>query len=234
MKLQPIDYTTTFYKSWETITGKTRFEILMDQITNYISNYGEDSYTTFPETGEDSYTTLSEDDGEIDIKWEDLKVIETIELEECIERCIDMLQTNIAMNQETLKMVLNVIGSENISGLDMNLIQNKEVKMFIHYHLETIPEDSVEFVRYLVYLASGSTLLIKNKRTINALKNCENIDFAYLINEFGIEKLSEVFYRFKPLFLAMKDDVNKRYINKLSKLAKKITSQWKRDIFKNC
>jgi hypothetical protein len=85
-----------------------------------------------------------------------------------------------------------------------------------------LPNDPVEMVRFLVFLATDKTLLIKNVSTFNKIKN-SNLDISKYVNKFGIEKLSSVFLRYKILFLAFKksNEKNISIVNKLRKLANK-------------
>ena len=65
--------------------------------------------------------------------------------------------------------------------------------------------------------------MIKSKELINALKRVATLDIYF--NGIKAEKLATIFYRFKPLFLAMKhadiSDETKHKINVIRRLAKK-------------
>ena len=75
--------------------------------------------------------------------------------------------------------------------------------MWLHKSNNTTPDNVDEMVRYLVFLATGKSLLIKDKQTIQVIKESEIVIDELVIN-FGIEKLSSVFLRYKPIFLAFK------------------------------
>jgi len=92
--------------------------------------------------------------------------------------------------------------------------------MFLYKKSGTFPNNAVEMVRYLVYLATDKTLLIKDKATIEKIKT-SSLDISALVNQYGIENLSTVFLRYKPLFLAFKKGKNKVVINRLRKAAVK-------------
>ncbi len=77
----------------------------------------------------------------------------------------------------------------------------------------------MEFFRYIIYRASGQSLLVKSKDLINEIKGT-NFNPAAQFNKFGLEKLAQIFNRFKPLFLAFKKQCPKT-INKIAKLSKK-------------
>ena len=92
-------------------------------------------------------------------------------------------------------------------------------------YLDIVPENPTEFLRYLVYKATDSTLLIKNEETIDAIKQgVKKPSIVGLFNKYnqrhGYARLSEIFHRFKPIFLAFKENGRlKPVINKLRKLA---------------
>ena len=44
----PMDYNATFYKEWDDVMSKGRFELFLDQILHYATTYGMD---TSPTTG---------------------------------------------------------------------------------------------------------------------------------------------------------------------------------------
>jgi hypothetical protein len=201
LKSQPINYNATFYKSWNDIITKNRFELWIDQIRSYIGTYLLNEQI-IPNTGSEQPNFTS------------LKVILPISAEECNNRCCEMLYSGIALSNDTLTMCLNLIYSINTDK-----VKNKEAMMLLHKKFNTVPKDNVEFVRYLVFLATNKTLLIKDKETLLALSK-SNIDLEPLVNQIGIEKLSEVFHRFKPIFLSLKH-YNESIVNKLRRLADK-------------
>ena len=105
-------------------------------------------------------------------------------------------------------------------------IKNKEVRTILYDCLNIVPQNPVEFLRVLVYRASGETLLIKNHNLIKKLKdNPNHLGIISLLHkyksEYGLEKLSEIFYRFKPLFLTLRTSKGaKQIINRVRRLAK--------------
>ena len=211
LQKQKRDYNSTFYKRWTDVITKNRFELYLDQLKHYASTYG----TNY--TGE---TYLPE--GKVDVPaFTTFKVILPITKDEVITRCENMLFSGIALKQETIEDVLSILNGLNHTIKDINKVKNKETKMFLFKTTNTLPTEANEMVRFLVYLATDKTLLIKDKATIEAIK-ASNIDITKEVELFGYEKLSSVFLRFKPLFLAFKTrKINSECVNKLRKLAKK-------------
>src|SRR5690606_24902365 len=78
-----------------------------------------------------------------------------------------------------------------------------------------------EFLRYVVYKATGETLLIKSKSLIEKIKSNMNIEVSGLFKQADLNRLAEIFYRYKPIFLALRHHMPIRsIINKIPRLAK--------------
>jgi hypothetical protein len=202
----PNNLNTTFYKSWNDVTCKTREELWIDQLKHYASTYGTEFKGEVYLPNKDSVL----------IDYTDVKVIKPISIGEIGFKIQALLNSGIAMNQETLDSCMELVREFNIK-LDLNTIRNKEVLMYLYKELDLLPESEEEMVRFLVYLYTGKTLLIKSPDVIAIIKNSRLI-ITPLLERFGLEKLSSVFLRFKPLFLAMKDG-NEKTINTLRRLA---------------
>ena len=210
LNTQKVNLNSTFYKSWNDVIVKSRWELYLDQIKHYASTYGTDF------KGE---VYLPEGDIEIP-KFTDFKVITPITAQEVISRCEGMLFSGIALKEDTMKNLLDILTWLN-HRIDVDKVRNKEAKMILCKTYNLLPSDAAELVRYLVYLHTDSTLLIKSPEVIRAIGS-KNIDITKIVKSFGEEKLSSVFFRFKPIFLAFKKNhKNKKLINKLRRLANK-------------
>ena len=215
LNTRPTDYNSTFYKSWDKVANSSRFDIWIDQIKSYIANYVL-NVQYVPNKGSEQP------------EFTDLKVILPITQEEVNEVCCSMLYSGIALGEDTLNMILEVI-----TDVDIEKVKNKEALVHLHKKFGTVPTDNVEFVRYLIFLATGKTLLIKDKTTLAALR-ITDINLPKLIEAFGIEKLAEVYFRFRPIFTALgKVKRNKPIVNKLDKLADKYHVPMKTGFFES-
>ena len=192
---------TTFYKTIEDVASKTRFELLVDQILHYCSTYGTD-FKAKPFIVNDTPIDISQ-----------TIFIDTISEKEAVERCLNMLYSGIALSQETIEHILIIL--EN--NIEINRVKNKEALCIICVKNEVYPQNVEDIVRILIYKATGKTLLIKDKKTLKQVSESNVI----IPVELG-EKLSEVFYRFKDIFISFKSNpLNKRTVNKIRKLARK-------------
>ncbi len=205
------NFNSTFYKSWDAVISKNRLELYMDQLLHYASTYGTDfkGEVYLPE-------------GEANLPaFNTFKIVSPITKDEVIDRCEKMLFSGIALKQETIVDIFTIL-DELDHAVNVDKVKNKEAKMILYEKTGALPSDATEMVRYLIFLTTGKTLLIKDKETIDAIKaSGVSASFSGLINSFGIEKLSSVFYRYKPIFLALKKGKDSVCINKLRRLAVK-------------
>lgn len=209
-KLNGNDLNKTFHKSWAKIKNSSRCELLIEQILHYISTYGSDfkdeiyipnEILNIPETK---------------IKY---AVIRAYSKEEMTNKCLSLLKSGIALKEETINDLLTILVDElDYTFTGNEGIRNKEAIIKIADLYGILPVDIMEFFRYIIYRATGQSLLIKNDEMIEAIKS-SNYNPMAQFNKFGLNKLSEIFNRFKPLFLAFKPKCNKT-INKISKLSK--------------
>ena len=221
LNAQIIDYNSTFYKSWNDVISHSREEIWVDQVISYIYGYGL------------NLTVIPNDNSE-QPDFTEFRVINPITAEEATARCEQMLYSGIALKQDTIEDILVVLSQLNYQ-YNISKIKNKEAKMWIYKATSTLPADPVEMVRYLVFLASGKSLLIKDKETINSLKSSD-LDVTQLIPLYGTEKLASVFLRYKVLFLAFKANkskLNSTIINQLRKSAIKNHQPMKTGFWEN-
>lgn len=209
-KLNGNDLNKTFHKSWQKIKDSTRFQLLVEQINHYISTYGSDFQNEIYIPNE----ILNVPDLKLTFK-----VIKGYSKEEMQEKCLSLLKSGIALKEETVDDILHILHHEleyDFTGKEN--IRNKEAIIKIADRYDIYPENPVEFFRYVIYKTTRTTLLIKSDDLIDDITKSK-FNPTYLFEKFGLEKLAEIFNRFKPLFLAFKNKAPKT-INKISKLSK--------------
>lgn len=208
LKTKTINYNATFYKAWNDVISKSRFELFIDQIIHYATTYGT-GHTGIP---------YIPNDGSISPEFHNLKIISVISVEEAKERAAQMLYSGVALKQETIDAIFTIV---SVRDLDVQKILNKEALMVVCKQQGVLPTTSEDCVRYAIYLATGSTLLIKDRSTLTALKtSAGSIDLSKVFK--NQEVLAETFFRFKPIWLAFKaNSRNRSFVNKLRKLANK-------------
>ncbi len=215
---------STFHKSWEKVASDSTEQLVIEQIFHYITTYGYEALGIYDK--ESVYIPVEKlKIPKVDIDKIPLIIIKGYTKEELKHKVINLLSSGIALSNETKTDILDILTFVKIKDDEIHTIKNKEVKCVLYTLLNKFPENPVEFLRYLIYIAIGKTLIIKDKRTIEEIKiTVKKGDvLGLLINyesKYGLENLAEIFYRFKPLFLSFKgQDESNRIINKIRRLA---------------
>lgn len=219
------DWTRTFFKNWEKVEKQTDFSFAFHQMIHYLSTYYSDTgfidseEIYIPNTEVDSFSMK-------DYLNAPLKVLKLISKEEVEEVIVNLISSGIALSQETTDDILHATIEVGINPiLFLKNSKNREFSCLVRKRFNILPDHPLDFLRQVVYIATGKTLLIKDKDTIEAIKNSKEAkDWlnSYCIQVKGsMVELSKYFYRFKPLILAMKDERTTGHVNRIRRLAKK-------------
>lgn len=232
--LTPEKLNASFHKSWGKVRDASIEQLVIEQLIHYFTTYGFEKFGIYNK----DTVYIPKEKLEIPEINEDIKltVIRGYTKEELKEKLLNLLQSGIALSEDTLKDVMNVALFVELNERETESIKNKEVKIMLYDYLNLIPENPVEFLRYVLYKTINKTLLIKNEGAIEEIK--KNITnqfsviglFAKYEDKYGYERLAEIFYRFKPLFLAFRANESlKPIINKIRRLAKTYHKPLKED-----
>ena len=197
-------WNNTFHKSFATVRDLPLETLVAQQIIHYFTTYG------FEELGiyDSELVYIPYEKLEVPEITEDIPLIVIKELteEQLKEKMMVLLTSGIALSKETISDIMEL--SDYINLNKIHQIKNKEVKSALYEKYHIVPSNNQEFLRYLIKKATGKTLLIKDKATIQALKNAEThllwSELNNYVSKYGYEKLSEIFLRYKDLFIAMK------------------------------
>ena len=218
------DYNATFYKEWNDILSKSRFELFIDQILHYATTYGTDFSFGNGYVPNDGSTAPS---------FKELKVIEPITDSELFQKCLDVLSSGVALKNSTMSNMANFLDFyAKREGFDtktiielLDQIKNKECQAYLSRKFGLMPSDEFGILRCLVNEHVGNCLIIKSRGYIEKIRSQANLlgvnSPVLKLEDWQLERLSRIFYRFKPIFLAMKNDSNGFVINRLRRLAKK-------------
>ena len=213
LALNPSQINRTFHKSWSNILGSTRRNLVLQQIAHYISGYGS-NFTDelyIPEEVLDmpGFTGLS------------LRFIGAVPAATVEFLITETLQSATPMKQETIKDYIAILQTLGTDFYDLvPLISNYEARMLVMDSIGMSPSDPTEVLRFVVYKATGSTLLIKDLKTINTISMENSYNPKPIFEKAGLAKMAEVFNRFKPIFLSFKPQCPST-INRIAKLSKK-------------
>ena len=312
--LTPEQMNASFHKSWGKIATAPMIQLIIEQTMHYITTYGFEKLGVF--SHDSVYLPVEKlEIPELNTDGIRLSVIHGYTRQEIKKKMLDLLNSGIALSQESVNDVIAIIknigvvnklkmsSSINTSSTDiltidkfteneLMQIKNKEVKSAVFDQFNILPKDPVEFFRYVIYKATGNTLLIKDRTTIDKIellrmppkqlgpsaklnqlmkqfnpvidefsgvlkhyategkqkatvvsrpistvdmdslianKNIVNLFKQYEIKH-GLKDLASIFFRFKPLFLAMKGIcIEPKMVNKIRKLAKKYHKPMKED-----
>lgn len=220
-KLNGEQLNSSFYKSWETVNKLTNIDILRDKLIHYLTTYGFMSFGIFSEnTVWIPSQELSIPNLEGGINFRIIKSITPTELKDSV---IQLLSKGIALKSETLNNLIYILDylDVKLTPYDLESIKNKEALCIISDRTGVYSNDPIEFIRFLVYKSTGVTSLIKNGETIKSIKS-NPVCIESLIIDYGIDRVSQHFLRFKPIFLAFKaNKLNSKIINRLRRLSNK-------------
>lgn len=212
-----------FYKSFKTVTELSPQKILANKLLHYMSTYG------FEELGIFSHDTVFIPNGALELPADSkpvkLTIINAISDDEIKSRAEKMIMAGIALSEETLKNLATIIKHFEMK-LDVDAVPNKEFRVQLCDLLNVLPKNPVEFLRYVIFKITGSTLLIKSPEKIQFVKK-NSVDVEKFFSDYiaanGLEKLAEIFHRYKPLWLAFKGNSKfmAKTVNKMRKLADK-------------
>ena len=226
----------SFYKSFETVANLTPQQILLDRILYYMTTLWREAYGIFDKDCvylPNKVVNLPENAKPIKVT-----IIDAIENDEIEARVVKMIKLGAALSEETLSDIVNIVKFLDIE-LNVDEVANKEFAIRLCELLDILPNEPVMFLRYMVYVVTHSTLLIKDCGTIYNLKRFEKkrVKVEEEEDEFAdsslkkedIDKLKVAFFDKpteptkpeKPVLVSRYDNYFSRYIEKngIEKLA---------------
>lgn len=214
------NFQNTFHKSWETIAKTDQFDLWKDAALHYFSTYGRESL------GIDSpdYVYLPD---EIDSTPElrKFRLISVITPEKLIEDTTSILDSGVALSQPTIEDFYTILDGL-MYPYDFSRCKNREARTIFAARSLSIPDDGEEIVRVLNFLITKNTLLIKNRVTFSMFKIAKQVltrdqyEYVRALLRTRDKACASVFYRYKPLFLALRYADFKYEINQIRRLAK--------------
>lgn len=225
---------STFYKTFEDVVSKDRLELAFDQWIHYASTYG----TGHTQEG-NGY--VPNDEPPV-LEFKKYKVILPATEEEIFEECYGMLKSGIAINESTLQLLMEYIKDYDfLNKVDVDEIANKEAQAIFAVQTGAYPKQPISVLRVIMYLLTQKTaMLVKStdsiiriKSLISALPPKQRKDLNKILSERDVA-LSTIFYRYKPLILAMKCVETRTVINHIRKLATKNHKPMKVGFWERC
>lgn len=208
-----------FHKSWGVVRDTPLEVLVLQQLIHYMTTYGAEQDGVYD--SECVYIPLEILDIP-EVTSLPLVYIQGITVEQ-LYRSVISLGLGAALAQDTLNKLRTIVEGYQLSvEVLLPEIRNKELKVVLKDFLGIVPSDPLEYLRFVVWKLTGDTLLIKSRALIAKLRdlNLEQRAALDALLEKAPEDLPKIFYRFKPIFLALKhSSANKTFFNRLRKLA---------------
>lgn len=203
-----------FHKSWDKVANAPIAQLVAEQAVHYLTTYGFEALGVF----DHSSVYVPGEALEVPELTDGLHlvIIRGLTNDELRAELLVLLSSGIALSETTLADVLEVATFVGFDADDVALVRNREAKAALYTYLGTVPADPVEFLRFIIYKATNTTLLIKNEDLISRLKASQSLEiiraFELYDKNYGLARLGQIFYRFKPLFLALRTSARMRQI----------------------
>lgn len=208
-----------FHKSWAVVRDSPIEVLVLQQIFHYITTYGFECRGVYSE----DTVYIPHEILELPVIREDipLTVVKAGTAKEILDAIIN-LGSGIALAQETLDDIMTIVEANDYDSAFVQEITNRELKALLCDFYGLVPSEPVEFLRHLISKLTDESLLIKNDYLIGKIKESNGKFLDELLKE-APDDLASIFFRFKPLFLAMKSiSRNKTFFNRLRKKANKL------------
>ena len=211
----------TFHKSWEKIRSADIEQLVVEQMIHYLTTYGFASMGVY----DPSTVYIPNEKLELLDVTDDLSLtfIQGLTAAELLAEIIK-LGSGVALHEQSLDDIMAIVKANKFEPDFLAAINNHELSARLYDFYGLVPKEPVPFLRYVVYKLTESSLLIKNDELINKIKEVKPKQ-RRLLNKMianAPSDLASIFYRFKPVFLALKSVSNdKNFFNRLRKQAVK-------------
>lgn len=232
------NYNSTFYGKWMDVISKNRFELFIDQLYHYASTYG---------TNYEGETYVPNKDyvknEELGIDFKEYKFIDICTETDAYQIAMNSLNSGVALSEDNLDCLATIVNEysckynvEIDSVFVENNVKNREAKVRFYDYFNIKPNDPVEILRLMIFKSTGKTNIINSKELLEAIKYSRNIIKLDKECIDVMSKLATIYHRFHKIFLMFghQCDGNKRFVNKLSRMAKKYHKPFKTNFLEKC
>ena len=213
--IKPVEWASSFHKSWDKVATASIEQLVAEQIVHYFSTYGME----FIGLNSVNYIPVEKILINLDCapSIEAFTVVHVLTDDEFKHEIVNYICNISAPHKDSISYIIHLL--RYVNDVNVDSIKSFEVKTIYCDIHNVVPSDSQSFLRLAIYKASDGniTSIVKDKKTIELLKSFSTRLIAESMFEHAdLAKLSESFFRFKPLFLAFKD--NKHLANKINKI----------------
>jgi hypothetical protein len=205
----------SFHKSWRVVRDSSDFSLVVQQAIHYLTTYGFEQLGIY----EEDTVYVPQESLEIpEIQNVPLVVVRAMTSKEVLESVVET-GSGIALGDDTLDDLMEIVKDSEFDSSFVDKIRNRELKSRLYDFYGICPKEPVEYLRYIVGRLTEESLLIKNSALIENIKSSNGGLLDELLKQ-APDDLASIFFRYKPLFLAMKSiSRNKTFFNRLRKKA---------------
>lgn len=199
--IDPEAINATFYKNVDTVLGKSRFDLFVEQVIHYMGTYGLASL------GEKPITLVPVQElniPDVDVSKLKITVIRLVGDAEVTQAVDNTLMTT---KTPSPRVVTGVKALIPLFKAPLEDIRSFELAIIAYDHFGMVPMDPKMFLRYLIYKTTGETLVVNSPRAAQAIKAqafADNGLACRLLSRANMPGLASIFLRHKNLFLAYK------------------------------
>lgn len=212
---------SSFHKSWQKIREARIEQLYLEQIIHYFTTYGLEAFGAY------SSETVFIPNEKLEIPQSQvvgglkLTVIRGLNSQEIFDKIVTLV-SGIALSSEVINAIMRIEETNQYGLRLLDKTKNRELRAKLYAYHNLVPTDPEEFLRYVVSVLTDETLLVKNPNLIEKIKESTKGHWLDKVIGNAPKNLPSIFYRYKPLFLAMKHlSKDKHFFNKLRKDAVK-------------
>ena len=208
-----------FHATWDKVANADYRQLIVEQVLHYLSTYGREAFGLGAAPVVPTESFQFPDNQPLPV--ESLTIMHVVDAEVANDIVEHTLTTVSAPHKNDMVFYSTYCKNTTLSP---EKVKSNELRTLLYTMKDLYPEDEDEFVRYLLYRSIGSTLVIKNKKTIRTIKNAmKDEEIAHFVltgfQKANLSKLARNFLRLKPIYLAFKTPDTASYINKIRRLA---------------
>ena len=222
---------STFYKRFSDVENSSEWRLRFDQLIHYLTTYGRGIVGQDGTSG--SYEPEYLKNVNFDVTHE-LVYIEAMNKDRLHEKVKNMLISGMALKEETIRDLAEVIDAFHVDVDFINEIKNREFTMILCEKLGLLPANFDDFVRFLNYIVTQNTMIVvqsgdaiidfKNSLRWNTVKQHKiSSCIKQYADEHGVKALASGIRRYYDWFVIMHkyaDNETKSVINKAFHLSK--------------
>lgn len=210
-----------FHRIWNKVADSNFEDLVWEQIIHYFSTYGLESIcgNACPVLPVEKLQLPEyiRPDG-----FNKFIIIQVLDIDKAKDKIMsDMKSIQRPSDDQICSISLLLDALFKDDDINVDDFKSSEIECIVRAKTYSVSTNGEMLLRCLVYLATGTTMLIKNTGTINSIKiGAIRPSVTEFFKKVDLVELSKIFLRFKPLFLAFRSNPELRpIVNKIRRLA---------------